>query len=777
MPKLPTAESFGQRPTQIARKQILSADGGAVGAAAADLGQTVSRIGQSMQDREDRMALSMAKAKFNQALINTETLLEQDNDYKTYPQRYGEAVTKAKKEAANTIQNGYLRQAFEIDADTEIVRGSDRMTQRAMARERDHGVASLQEIISLNRENALRAGDDATAMASLNAVREAVTSAQQNGYIDESQAQQIQQRTAIDYATARASMLPPQARIDALKSARQVAPIYVVGKPAGMIDAGNINLAARPVVKNKDGSISTVNSMSFQEEKNGPEILIPTVVGNRVVSPKEAIAHYHATGEHLGKFKTPDEATAYAQSLHEQQDKLYSSRGSVYDVIPTDKRHMMIERAKTQIKQESALLRVGLSEKVQDATAAYLEGLTYDNPPSRSDFVAAYPDDGDKRYEQFSKTQKLGETLSLVANAAPEDRRRILETQNPKKDVVGAGFAADKERFGVLVRSVQSMERELAGDPAAYAIKHSDPVRQAYEASQKDPDTLPDYIKVATAEQQRLGAPSVKLLPEQHAKAIAAQFNNPDGENAAALIESMASDWGSAWPTVYKQLSKDLPPAALVIGSGVDPATAELLARTAHVKTDELKKGIDKSAVSDADKAVDEAMSDFQVTLSAQGGQSTYAKLNEQAKRLTYTYMSQGTPASEASERAYRVLVEDKYNIVDTYRVPKQFDVDAVQAGSESALESLDVSQFSALAPQGLSADFITGRIKSALSRDGKWITNEDESGLVLTLNGSVVTDKAGKRIERSFDELTAEGTAKVQSDRERLQNDIRERR
>jgi hypothetical protein len=87
----------------------------------------------------------------------------------------------------------------------------------------------------------------------------------------------------------------------------------------GLLVPGNINIHQRPVVRNRDGSISTVRSASFEDD-DGRNVLIPTVIEGRGVVPmQQAVEHYRQTGQHLGMFDKPENADAYAQSLHEQQ--------------------------------------------------------------------------------------------------------------------------------------------------------------------------------------------------------------------------------------------------------------------------------------------------------------------------------------------------------------------------------------------------------------------------------------------------------------------------
>tara|TARA_B100000497_G_scaffold125634_1_gene162506 strand:- start:774 stop:1079 length:306 start_codon:yes stop_codon:yes gene_type:complete len=85
-------------------------------------------------------------------------------------------------------------------------------------------------------------------------------------------------------------------------------------------EAGNINLSNREKIP-VDGGYATVRSMSFNED--GKEVLVPTAADGKILSDQQAVDRYHTTGQHLGKFATPHQATRYGESLHQQQAKQY----------------------------------------------------------------------------------------------------------------------------------------------------------------------------------------------------------------------------------------------------------------------------------------------------------------------------------------------------------------------------------------------------------------------------------------------------------------------
>jgi hypothetical protein len=426
-----------------------------------------------------------------------------------------------------------------------------------------------------------------------------------------------------------------------------------------------------------------------------------------------------------------------------------------------------IKSREIEARQMQAIARAELSTKVADAQSAYLSGFDFADPPSVSEFVASYgAEEGAERYAQFVKTQDIGTAIREVAMASPEERAQLVERFRPAKDGVAEdGFAVDAKLYGTLLNSASRLGKELQDDPATYVVSRSPLLQKAAEdASTGDPAAAEAYASAMIAEQQRLGAPDPKLLTARQASDIAAAFSSTEdgGSNAAQIIEGLQQQWGKNWPTVYKQLQDKLPGAALVIGSGVDEQTAATLARIAPMKTAELKVGLDSAETKIAKDTLNEGMAEFRNTLAGQvGGERTFSTLYSEAERLAYAYMGQGKGARDAVELATKALIDDKYTLQGTYRVPKAYDADLVEAGTERAIEALDISALNFRTPPGVSEEFAASRVKAAIEKDGYWVTLPDESGVALYYGGEAVLDKTGSPVARTFDDLAAEAIEK----------------
>ena len=86
-----------------------------------------------------------------------------------------------------------------------------------------------------------------------------------------------------------------------------------------MIEKGNLPLD-KPIaiVKNKDGSVSTVRTISVNFG-NG-ETVIPTVhPKGYIMSNKEAVDYYRQTGNNFGTFNSVEAANKFANDLHNSQ--------------------------------------------------------------------------------------------------------------------------------------------------------------------------------------------------------------------------------------------------------------------------------------------------------------------------------------------------------------------------------------------------------------------------------------------------------------------------
>jgi hypothetical protein len=232
------------------------------------------------------------------------------------------------------------------------------------------------------------------------------------------------------------------------------------------------------------------------------------------------------------------------------------------------------------------------------------------------------------------------------------------------------------------------------------------------------------------------------ILPKQFADQIVAQFydQKEGGEPAALKILAERERWGTAWPQVWQQLSKDLPPAAYVIGAGMNPEAGRRLAEVSTIKPEELNKQLVTVGAKPKDitDAVGAELRDAVLSFAGQPGADKLAgTLLDSAALLATRYRVSGKSAGEAAEQAAREVFNERYDFFEagesTIRVPRPYDGGDIKGALKAVSRDL------------------TG---VARVDESAWVTLPNDAGIALTWMGGVVNRPDGSPVVYGWDEL-----------------------
>lgn len=338
MPKMPTKDSLSQPASLRSGRAIVSAgqvDGSAVGRGMESAGRGVAQIGDALYARDekekrenDALDLIRAEAAQRSALFETGRAFDQDGDYSSHDRRYTQLASQATNEAASLIRDPQKREMWRLKADNDILAGRERLIKRADTMGRQERLVQLENTL----EGYRNAFTDPQASEEdreriLQQSRTAIELGKRAGLVDPVHASKYEDtyvRGAIKQDAERRLNDDPEGLRRDLLGERA---------PQGELEIGNIDLSKRGAIKNADGSISTLKSMSFNQD--GREVLIPTIdPEGREMTEEEAIERYLGTGEHLGRFDKPENATAYAKRLSERMGKKFlPARGATPESI------------------------------------------------------------------------------------------------------------------------------------------------------------------------------------------------------------------------------------------------------------------------------------------------------------------------------------------------------------------------------------------------------------------------------------------------------------
>ncbi len=427
------------------------------------------------------------------------------------------------------------------------------------------------------------------------------------------------------------------------------------------------------------------------------------------------------------------------------------------DAMTVPERLHYLQQAATEQQRGLSTLQASLRSKEKDLGAMAMSGVAPppSSIPSEQDYIRAYGQvDGPANYRaNVLDIVQLGDGIRALQTASPIERNAIIKGAEPQP---GSGYDHAQKMQAALIKANSIIEKQLTEDPAEYVLRTSPSVKSAFVALQNgggDPIVTAAYVNAMNAEQQRLGVTAPKgpgetiqqprLLTTSQANAVAAQFYDQThgGAKAADTIAALENQWGPAWPQVYAQLAREnkLPDAVLVIPNMSDAGAKARMAAASVIKDEEFKKILAPSDIKDIHETLLSQFGDARTTFAAQGvnGVSTLGKAMDQAEKLARYYRIQDKSTSDAAKQAFAETMGWKYDFVDSYRVPKVQQPREVARGAEAYLQGLDKTSLQIMGAQNMSAEDQARLTADAVATNARWITNGDESGLRLMIQGN----------------------------------------
>lgn len=421
--------------------------------------------------------------------------------------------------------------------------------------------------------------------------------------------------------------------------------------------------------------------------------------------------------------------------------------------------------------QVDSAYRVNLQQRLTDDAARAQSGLNIENPVTEAEFVrsipsSATPGEREQYYQQWNRykdTLALQPVNNFVMQNSATDGLAAVQALKPADNA--ADFQFKSQQYAQAQQNYQRVVAARESDPGGWLAQNSDPVKTAYQAYLNDPTQGANYIQAVISEKRRLGILSNDVLPDAIASSIAAQADG--GDMKFSDLKGITDGFGQYSDNVIAQIQKKTKSAVRVAVAVNDPNAADTLFTIRNVKTDELKKNAGDQAKG-VEMAWNSLAADISPTFSLQrrGGPETLSDINEQGKRLAYYYMASGEDAQSAAKKAYTKMIGDHYTVVDTWRMPNSLRLKEanVSDGLKNIVNSLkvgDIGSQSMFYNPAMTAEQNGANNLAQIQNSAEWVTDENEQGVYLTVNGTYIQDTNGLPIHVSFAEASKSGIAK----------------
>lgn len=444
------------------------------------------------------------------------------------------------------------------------------------------------------------------------------------------------------------------------------------------------------------------------------------------------------------------------------------SRQPFWNAMSPDKKSAMMSKVAGLYDMQAAAGRVAIQGRMQDDLAKLEAGQPV-TPISAREWAAVMPLQAapaerlqmEKTYQQYQQAMTLQPVYQTIVQGSAQQGISAVQAMMPKES--DPDFKYKAELYSSAQAKLNQVQKAREADPGNWLQQHSPVVKSALAEYQNNQQSGEYLVSRIQAEKDRLGINSKNVLPDTMIDSLLQRIDN-NQESSVTAIQAVAQSFGKYSDQVMQQVQKNAYPALQVIMATENPRAANALWQSRGVKTSDLRGSFEKTDADSADSSWNDKAKDFASTMVVQpGGTAVWNNFNEQGKRLTYINMQRGMSASDAAAQAYQDILGEQYQTSGTWRLPNRAGVDLrdVNDGAGKYLEAMTADQIMPLVgdprlPEDVNRQQSLSRIKDS----AQWVTNSNETGLTLMLNGLIVNGADGRPVSVSFQDLSKLGAA-----------------
>lgn len=475
-------------------------------------------------------------------------------------------------------------------------------------------------------------------------------------------------------------------------------------------------------------------------------------------------ATYNERGNHF-QSSSPEVRRAVLNRYRDEQQVVLGI-GKERSVLGPRQTENLLSRCAALERQRQATVTAGMQEQINNYVNASQDGHIQEIPFTREQIGQAFGERSEQVWAELEGARSLALDMHSARTMNPAEMASLAQARLPAPD--SPHYSIEARNHERLERQLGIMQKQMAEDPAAYALAMDEGARQARASffARMTPESCQQFLAATKGAMESRGIGG-RLLAKQDAVALGAMLNSsPD---PVPLARQMAQCFQGSFPQALKEISGSLAPAVMLAATGMEAEPGRQLIRAARDK--DFEKNILKLRPDivrkDFDERVNKELEELNSTFMAGRNSEMPLALVNGVSLLALSRMMQNPELKEkhAIEQAYKDIIGQRYELhhprasAAPCRIPKLgVDIENAKRGLQHFLDVPPIDNLRVATLPGTNQQIMGEALASHLRRNGCWVTDEDEGGAVLFVGTQAVAGTDGKPFRLTWQQLEAIG-------------------